>query len=361
MGRACPANGIEVIMIEAMRRVFQARGRPQGAAALWARVRHKLLRVAFMSSESSPVVCVVAPEPQLIVEIEQGPSGGSPEIHVHPGGQGLWIARMASSLGARVVVCGPFGGETGTVAAYLAEAEGLRIRRTSSGSNRAVVQDRRQGDQAEVLVTALADALDRHALDDLYGTALATALDADICVLTGSEQDVGVPADFHGRLTRDLAASGIDVVADLSGAAAAAVAKEDIAVLKISHEELVEGEFAADDSEKELRRAAERMIEHGPRAVVVSRAQDPTLVVTSERAYTLTAPPVTTVEHRGAGDSMTAGIAAGLARGLDLPDAVRLGAAAGALNVTRHGLGTGRRDQIEGFAERVTVQQLDPA
>ena len=54
---------------------------------------------------------------------------------------------------------------------------------------------------------------------------------------------------------------------------------------------------------------------------------------------------------------MTAGIAVGLGRGLGLPDAVRLGAAAGALNVTRRGLGTGRRDQIERFARRVSVRE----
>jgi 1-phosphofructokinase len=307
---------------------------------------------------SSPAVCVVAPEPLLTVEIEKGRGGGSPEVHVHPGGQGLWIARMASSLGAHVLVCGPFGGETGTVAAHLAEVEDLQVRRTAAASNGVVVQDRRSGTVVEI-VSVPAETLDRHALDDLYGTALATALDAGVCILTGSEQDIGVPPDFYGRLARDLAASGVDIVADLSGDAAAAVIPEACTVLKISHEELVAGGFADDDDEKELRGAAARMIESGPRAVVVSRAEKPTLLVTSAHTYSLTTPPVTTVDHRGAGDSMTAGIAVGLARGLDLPAAVGLGAAAGALNVTRHGLGTGRREEIESFAQRVTVRKLD--
>ena len=47
-----------------------------------------------------------------------------------------------------------------------------------------------------------------------------------------------------------------------------------------------------------------------------------------------------------------------LARGSDLTDALRLGTAAGALNVTRRGLGTGSRDEIERLAEHVDDQPL---
>lgn len=61
------------------------------------------------------------------------------------------------------------------------------------------------------------------------------------------------------------------------------------------------------------------------------------------------------VDHRGAGDSMTAGVAAILARDGDLHEAVRTGAAAGALDVTRHGLGTGHRDAITELTTRVEL------
>lgn len=55
---------------------------------------------------------------------------------------------------------------------------------------------------------------------------------------------------------------------------------------------------------------------------------------------------------------MTAGIAVALGRGEPVLDAVRLGAAAGALNVTRRGLGTGRRTEIERFAAQVRIEEL---
>ena len=38
---------------------------------------------------------------------------GEPDIHVHAGGQGVWQARMLSSLGVRVVLCAGLGGEAG--------------------------------------------------------------------------------------------------------------------------------------------------------------------------------------------------------------------------------------------------------
>ncbi len=72
---------------------------------------------------------MLAPEPLVTITVEgaQAPSGTT-ELHLHAGGQGVWIGRMAHALGADVVVCGPFGGETGAVAAFLAEREGLRVR-----------------------------------------------------------------------------------------------------------------------------------------------------------------------------------------------------------------------------------------
>jgi 1-phosphofructokinase len=55
---------------------------------------------------------------------------------------------------------------------------------------------------------------------------------------------------------------------------------------------------------------------------------------------------------------MTAGVVSVLARGGELPDAIRAGAAAGALNVTRHGLGTGRADAIAELARRVRLEPV---
>ena len=53
---------------------------------------------------------------------------------------------------------------------------------------------------------------------------------------------------------------------------------------------------------------------------------------------------------------MTGAVAAGLARGMTLREALVLGAAAGAGNFLRHGLGTGHRRVIEALTARVVVR-----
>ena len=69
-------------------------------------------------------------------------------------------------------------------------------------------------------------------------------------------------------------------------------------------------------------------------------------------------PPVfEALDQRGAGDSMFAATGVGLARGMSMIDALRLGIAAGALNATRRGLGSGTRDEIERLAAHVTVNR----
>jgi len=309
-------------------------------------------------------VCVLAPVPRLTITVEQRNGTDDPQVHIHPGGQGLWVARMAGSLGARVTVCGPFGGESGAVASLLAEQENLVVRAAPyAGGNGATIHDHR-GDEPREIAVQLPAALDRHELDDLYGIVLVEALGADACILTGADPSSLLPPDFLGRLAADLRGSDTRVVADLSGEAALAVAGAGVDVLKMSHEELLDADVAESDSPRDLVAAARELLALAEEpdeahAVMVSRAADPGLLVTAGSVHEVHSPPVTVLNHQGAGDSMTAGIAVGLARGADLLDAVRLGTAAGALNVTRRGLGTGRREQIERFAPHVTIRQTD--
>lgn len=301
---------------------------------------------------------VFTPSPLLTVTIEARPDE-VPEIHLHAGGQGVWIARMVSELGGDVRLCGPFGGESGDVLRTLVEREGLDLRAVATAaSNGGYVHDRRRGER-EVVATTPPPPLRRHEHDQLYDLALLEGLDSRVAVLGGPDGEHVLSPETYRRLAQDLTSQCVAVVADLSGAYLDAVVEGGVHVLKVSHEELIEDGRATGDDPSALLKAASELVAAGAANVVVSRADQPALALIGDRPVLVEAPLFERADHRGAGDSMTAGLTVGVATGDGLESALRLGAAAGALNVTRHGLASGHRDLIERLAERVVLRELD--
>ncbi|WP_312872615.1 PfkB family carbohydrate kinase [Kibdelosporangium persicum] len=305
-------------------------------------------------------VVVFAPSPQLTVTVEE--LHGTPDLHLHPGGQGVWQARMIAALGTRVVLCCCFGGETGEVLRHLVGGEGIEVReRPVAARNGGYVHDRRDG-QREEIAEMLPDALTRHELDDLYELTLLSALEAGVAVLSGASDEPNrqvVPASMYERLTKDLTSNGCKVVVDLSADRLAAALEGGPTVVKVSHEELLSDGRASDDSVPALLKAARDIAAKGVHLVVISRAAEPALVLLDGEAFLLDAPSLEPVDSRGGGDSMTAALAAGLAQGMDQTEALRLGAAAGVINVTRHGLGTGGDQAVRTLSERVSLRRID--
>ena len=56
---------------------------------------------------------------------------------------------------------------------------------------------------------------------------------------------------------------------------------------------------------------------------------------------------------------MTAGLATALGRGYEPEQALRLTCAAGAANVTRHGLGSASGNLVDGLVPLIEVERLD--
>lgn len=303
-----------------------------------------------------PRVCVFAPSPVLTVTIERSPEGDA-ELHIHPGAQGYWVARMVNLLGCEVRFCAPLGGETGRILEGLFADQGIHVVKVdASAPNAGYVHDRRDGER-KVIVETPAARLGRHESDDLYTVTVAEALAAGTAILTGPLHPGILADDTFARLAHDLGENGVAVVADLSGEQLRGITG--LEVLKVSHEELLRDEYVASESIDELLAVARSFEAEGvARHLVISRADAPALAVIEGEAFEVVPPKFQPVDHRGAGDSMTAAIAAGLARGMAIAECLRLGAAAGALNVTRHGLGSGRRESIEQLAGEVAIRPL---
>ncbi|WP_193227767.1 1-phosphofructokinase family hexose kinase [Aureimonas psammosilenae] len=302
-------------------------------------------------------ICVFAPWPIFTVTIERHATGAD-DVYFHAGGQAVWVARMVAGLNGHPILVGPFGGEAKTLLEALVASEGIELRCVPvKASNGGYVDDRREGTRLR-LATVAPPTLDRHEADDLYNATLAEALRCGTAVLTGLPDKEVLPTDFFHRLLKDLRANDVRVVADVAGPVLEAI-ETGLTLLKISHEELNEAGLAKDDSPAELFAAMDKLRGKAEN-VVVSRAGAGSLARFGDRHFEAKGPEIHSRDHTGAGDSMTAALAVALAAGLDPADALRLATAAGAMNVTRGGRGTGRLRDIEVLAARVEIKEIEP-
>jgi 1-phosphofructokinase len=304
-------------------------------------------------------VAVFAPSPLLTITLERS-TRGADQLHIHLGGQGVWIARLVARFEVPVSLCTVFGGETGDVARHLARDDGIDFRVVESTAwNGGHVHDRRSGDRL-VLADVSPAPLSRHELDNLYSTTIAAAIEAGVCVLSGTHRHPVVPHDMYRRLAHDLHSNGVVVVTDVSADQLASALRGGVSLVKVSDEELrrdgwIDGDRDGDD-DGSLVGAIDRLVAAGAEGVVVSCGAAPTRARIDGVDYQVTAPTLTPVDHRGAGDAMTGMLAVGLATGRSTEELLRDAAAAGAATVVRHGFATGARDAVHALASIVEVE-----
>ena len=302
----------------------------------------------------APQIAVFGPDPLLSITIEAGGSGH--EIHVHAAGQGVWVARMAAQLGARPILCCLLGGETGATLDSLLQRAALRRRVAwTAGSSGSYVVDRRGGERS-LVAASHRPAPQRHELDDLVTATCAAASKSALLVMCNPYPSDGFPEDAYETIAADVKALDVPVIVDLSTPRLDRTLACRPDLVKCNDWELAEYVRGPVDGERALD-AARRVCAAGARAVAVTRAQAPILVVPAEaQPFEVVPPPLPRGFREGCGDTMMGAIAAGLARRLSLRDALVLGAAAGSINFLRHGLGSGTRAAIEELAPRITVR-----
>lgn len=303
-------------------------------------------------------VAVFGPHPMLSITIEALADGGGDDIHLHAAGQGVWVARMAAELGAEPVLCGFIGGETGSVLRSLLTRlpVGLRLVETAAASG-CYVHDRRSGERVPVAQNA-ASPPSRHEVDALFSSAVAAALDAAVLALCGPYPGEALPLELYGKLVADVRANGTPVVVDLSPPRLDSALEGGPDLVKINDWELASYIAGPVDTPARLRAAAQRLLDAGAGAAIVTRAGEPALVLRGELAWELVPPSFERGSREGCGDSMMGALAACLAAGRGWEETLRTGAAAGAANFLRHGLGSGSREVVEDLARRVELRPL---
>jgi 1-phosphofructokinase len=299
-------------------------------------------------------IAIFAPDSLLSITIEDRGSEGD-DIHAHPAGQGVWVTRMAGELGAEPVLCSFLGGEVGTLLSPLLDRlSGERRTVATSGNSGCYIQDRRGGER-RLVSEAHRPPPSRHELDELVSTTCAAALESEALVICNPYPGDDIPLDVYGSLVADVGRNGTPVLVDLSSPRLESALEGGPDLVKLNDWELAQYVSGPVGTAAELRAAAERLRDAGAGLVVITRGEKPALVLDGDQAWTITTPEFERGFREGCGDSMMGAVAARLAEGDDWRKALTIGAAAGAANFLRHGLGSASDAVVADLADQVRL------
>jgi tagatose 6-phosphate kinase len=165
----------------------------------------------------------------------------------------------------------------------------------------------------------------------LIALALERAATADVLVLAGS-LPAGAPADLYATLAR--ACPG-RVLVDAQGPLLLATLPARPYVIKPNREELARSLGQPLETDAQLHAGLDQLHARGAHWIVVSQGAGPVWISGPNHRSRCSPPVVEVVNPIGSGDCLAAGLAWGLALGLEPPLAIRVAIAAAADNATR--------------------------
>ena len=263
-----------------------------------------------------------------------------------PGGGGINVSRVCHRLGQPSVAVLPLGGPVGRrVADLLADDEiPVHAIEIANDTRESIsVSEEATGQQFRFVLPG--PTLSGPELTACR-TATVEAAAGSSCVVVSGSLPEGVDPGILGQLVAALPEAR--VVIDTSGPALAAALDSGAHLVKPSARELSQLVGRPLETETEVTEAAVEVHERGRvRAVVASIGAGGAIMVDDDGVRRVRAPAVDVRSAVGAGDSMVAGLAVGLQRGLSHHEALALGVAAGTATVMTDGTGLCRPADVE--------------
>lgn len=166
-----------------------------------------------------------------------------------------------------------------------------------------------------------------------------------------------LPLEVVGHAVQMAYAAGCRVILDPAPAPPASLPDDLYRYLSVINPNEVEAAHALTgipiSDESDARRAAERLLDQGCRAVVIKLGDRGVYAATDGTRAVIPAISVDVVDTTAAGDAFAAGMAVALAEGRELADAARFANVVGAISVTRMGAQPSMptRAEVEEFAK----------
>jgi len=250
-------------------------------------------------------------------------------------GKGVNVARVLMTLGERVRLLTVAGGRRGKLFCQALAANGIRARIVPVRGETRFCQTLVGGNAATEVVEESA-ALQRTEVRAVFDAFEEELKRTKILVLSGTVPR-GCGDNFYARLTRAARKAGVPVAVDAQKAQLMGAVREHPSLVKINRAELAAA--AGKGGVTALRK-------FGAERVVITSGAKPVVGFDGRERWVVHPPRVKALNPIGSGDSMLAGIVAGLRRGWELREAVRLGVACGAANALTETAGVVRAADV---------------
>lgn len=262
-----------------------------------------------------------------------------------PGGGGINVARVITTLGGAAEAVFLAGGEMGAFLGRLLREEGIAQRPVEiAGQTRVALMVH---DDATGLEYRFLPEGPEVTTDDIEHCAEAIAATAGGIVVASGSLPRGAPKDSFARLARAAAKNAMPFVLDTSGEALGAALDEGgLLLVKPSRGEL-EAHAGASLDEEGLAAAARALVDAGKvQMVAVTLGADGAMLVSAEGVLRRAAIDVPVRSAVGAGDSFLGAMVWAMTQGWPIKDAFRLAMAAGAAATSNPGTTLCRKEDV---------------
>lgn len=294
------------------------------------------------------------PSIDYVVEVEDLKLGGLNRMTRDlklPGGKGINVSRVLNRLGAENTAIGFLGGFTGRHIEDLLRGEAVRTDFVHVADDTRINIKLKHGQETEI--NGQGPKI-RPEEEEALMRKLSALKQNDVVVLSGSIPS-SLAADFYQRIIGVCRAIGADFIIDTTGEPLKQALASRPLLIKPNHHELADLFGVALESKEQIVAYGRKLLQEGPRHVLISMAGDGAFFITGEEVYYANVPSGQVRNSVGAGDSMVAGFVGTLALGGDALEAFRTGVASGSATAFSDDLAT--RERINELRPQVEISR----
>ena len=275
-----------------------------------------------------------------------------------PGGKGLNVSKPASIYGAEVVATGFAGGHAG---AYIEDAlKPFGIRSAFyhvDAESRSCINIWDEVNQVQTEFLEPGFTLTEEDFAGFEAKFRQLVQEAKVVAMSGSVPK-GLDGTAYQRLVKIVKDAGIPVILDTSGKLLEMGIEAMPTMIKPNIDEIRMLTGKRCDDISEIIEAARAIHERGVKIVAVSLGADGSLAVGDDGIFRARVPKIDAVNTVGCGDSMIAGFALGLSKGLPLEETLRLASAISAAAAMREETGFFVMEDMEKLLPQIEITRL---